>query len=137
LLVQVVEDVKGDLFQTPLQARRDVALAISERRSLLAGRAEGSLELVGEDTADCGRAFVPAHLDALGVVSEVVQVQAEAPALVRAYDVAELLHEARGPVRREAHHLPLVAVVGEAEELCGRRVKYPRRVRVLDLPQHL
>lgn len=70
-LVQVIQDVKGDLFQPSLQTRRDVALAFGKRSALFARGAEGALELFGEDAADGGRALVPTHLDALGVVPEV------------------------------------------------------------------
>src|SRR3989440_2996377 len=128
--------MEGDLFEPPLKACGDVALAIRERRTLLARGAESFCELVGEDATDCGRAFVPTHLDPFGVVPEVFEVEAEAPALVRAYDLAELFDEARLAVGRESHHLPLVAVVREAEELRSRRVEYASRVRVLHLAEH-
>lgn len=51
--------------------------------------------------------------------------------------MAELLHETRLAVGCEAHHLPLVAVVWESEELGGRRVEDACGVRILDLPEHL
>src|SRR5205085_1361003 len=98
---------------------------------------ESFCELVGEDATDYGRAFVPAHLDPFGVMPEVFEVEAEAPALVRVYDLAELIQESRLAVRRETHHLALVAVVRKAQELRGRRVEYACGVRILDLAEHL
>ena len=83
-----------------------------------------------------GRAAVPRHRGALDVVPEVVQVELVAEA-VAPDDPAELVQVARLAVGGEAHHLVLVAVLGEAEVLRDGRVVDAEGVRERDLPADL
>ena len=70
------------------------------------------------------------------VVREVLEVELEQVA-ARADEPAQLVREARCPVRREAHHLPLVAVAWEAEPLRDGGVEHAERVRERDALEHL
>src|SRR6185369_4843727 len=54
LLVKMIQHVKPDFFETKLQARRNVALAISQRSAGRAGWAKEVFIFVGKDPADHG-----------------------------------------------------------------------------------
>ena len=125
--------MKGDLFQSPLQARRDVALAICKLRARRPRRPERARVLIRKDASDDRRPLIPTHVDALSVMPEVVKVQLEAPIVTRADDVAELRHEARLAIGREAHHLALVTIVRETQELRSGRIDDAGRMRILHL----
>ena len=68
---------------------------------------------------------------------EVFQVQTKLTVGFGAHQIAELFDVTGLAIRREAHDFPFVAVIREAEKLCGRRVQDSERVRILDLAQHL
>ena len=103
-----------------------------------ARRTESVDEFVREDAADLRRAFVPRHLDAVGVVQKIIQVESKSRFVtVGADDVAKQLDEARLAVGREPHDLAFVAVVREADELCRRSVDDAGGVRVFDMVQDL
>ena len=70
--MQMIQDVKTNLFQTLLQARGDVLLTLCQRRIFFAGRTETLDILIREDTSDDRRAFVPTHLDAFRMMSEII-----------------------------------------------------------------
>src|SRR5262249_7937085 len=61
----------------------------------------------------------------------------EASAVGRPDDLPQLVHVGRLAVGREPHHLPLLAVLVEAEELRDGRVEEARRVRELDAIEDL
>ena len=125
--VEVVQDVEVDLLEDDLRARRDVRPLPEEVRVVRpAGRAEELDELVGVDAPEHGRAL-PAHLDALAVVEEVGGVERVAATVGGPDQPAELLDVRRLPVRREPHHLPLLAVLREPEELGHGRVEEAER----------
>ena len=93
-------------------------------------------ELLGVDAADRRRAGVPGHVDAFLVVREVVEVELEQRP-VELHELAHLREVPRRPVRREAHHLALVAVVRKAEPLRDGGVEDAERVRVDDALEHV
>src|SRR5205823_1035870 len=79
--------------------------------------------------ANRGSAVAPRHLDAIGPVAEVRQVELEPAARLEVDQGFDLTHVTRFAVRREAHDLEFVAVVREAEILREREIQQPERVR--------
>ena len=137
LLVHMIEHVKRDLFEAQLQTRRDVALAIGQRGSGLARGAERAAQTRRKRSGQSPATRAPRHLNAFRVMPEVIQIQSKLPALFRANDLAKLVDKARLAIRREAHHLSLIAVMRKPEKLRRRGVDDPGRVRILNLAQHL
>ncbi len=127
-LPEGADEVEVRLLQHRLEGGGDVLVRRSQLAVRLPRRPERLLELLRVETADRRRPLVPGHVDALLVVQEVVEPQLEEVAF-RADDPAHLVEEARGAVRGQAHHLALVAVLGEAEPLGDRGVEDPERVR--------
>ncbi len=131
------DQVEVDLLEALLQRGGDVHVPLLDRIARLAGRPERLDEPVGEDRRDRRLALVPDHVDALLVVGEPVEIEEE-EVFVRRDDVAQRpAVRLRVAVRREAHHLPLVSVVREAEVLGQRGVEHPERVREEDAVEHL
>src|SRR6185369_7903565 len=116
-IVKIVQNVERDFFETQLQTRGDIALAICKRGALRAWWSEHSREFIREHTADHGRALVPRHLDTFSVMAKVIKAQTKLSVLFRANDLAKLVDEAWSALRREPHYLSLVAVMWEAEKL--------------------
>src|SRR5206468_378346 len=80
-------------------------------------------------------AIVPGHARAFGPVAEVREVQLEVAARKEAHERANLIYEIGTSVRREPHHLELVAVFREAEVLRDREVEQPEgmwKMRAVD-----
>ena len=127
--VEAAQDVERGLLVDDLERVGEVLMV---RRELLVGVAGGAEQIghrVRVDAAERGVALVPLHLDAVGPVAEVVEVELERAARHQIHQLADLL-DARGlPVWREPHHLELVAVVEEPEVLRDGRVEHPERVR--------
>src|SRR5260370_28848286 len=93
----------------------------------LSGRTEDFGELVRIDPAQSWFTIVPGHLDARGVMDEIVEVE---PNLV-AHDADHIAHlgqEAGFAVGGEPHHLVLVSVLGESQKLGEGGVKQAQRV---------
>ena len=132
------DEVQVGLLEHRLERRGDVLVVTSvELGARLARRPERLLHPVGEEAADRRRLLVPRHVDAFLVVHEEVELELEAVA-VELHELAHLGQEALGvAVRREAHHLALVAVLREAEPLRDRRVEDPERVREEHALEHL
>ena len=93
-------------------------------------------KLVRKNSTNDRRTLVPGHVDAFGMMTKVIEVQAKLSARFSPNDVAKLFHEARLAIRREAHHLAFVAVVRKTEKLRRRRVNDAGRVRILNLVEH-
>ena len=83
------------------------------------------------------RAAGPSVVGALLVVTEVTQRELERAVGPELHDAAHLGHVARLAVRREAHHLVLIAIVRKAEELGDRLIEDAERVREEHAPEHL
>src|SRR5207302_4680503 len=73
-VMQVIQDVEGDLFETQLQTRRQITIAISQRRLCLTRRTKGGCVFVREECPN-DRRRLPTHLDPLSRVTEVIEVQ--------------------------------------------------------------
>jgi hypothetical protein len=101
-----------------------------------ARRAEQRFELRCEHRADRRFAVLPRHLHALGRMPEVRQVELELSARAEMDERADLPGEARLAVRRQPHHLELVAVIGEAEVLRDRKVEHSQGVWKEDVSVH-
>src|SRR5258706_14647477 len=114
--------MKGNFFQTQLQARSQVSLSISQRRIRLSRRTKGVSVLVRENSANRRRAVIPAHVDAFGVMAKVIEIQTKLPVLFSANDFTKLFDESRLPVRSQTHDLPFVAVMWKPEKLRRSRV---------------
>ena len=71
---------------------------------------------------------VPSHIYAFAVVNEIIQIQA-ALVLFSMDDVSDLFCEPGLPVGRQPHHLVLVSVLREAEELRERGIENAERMR--------
>ncbi len=124
------------LLDHRLRRGGDVVVELDELAIGLAGGAEQLDHAVGVDPADRRRAVVPVHVDAFLVVREVVEAELE-QGPVELDELAHLREVARLAVRREAHHLALVAVVRKAEPLGDGGVEDPERVRVEHALEHL
>ena len=112
--------------------------SIGKRCSRLSGRTKRLGKLVGEDSTDNRRTLVPGHLNPFGVMTKVIEVQSKLTVLFGADDFCETRSMKRGlTVRRKAHHLAFVAVVGKAEKLRRRGVDDAGRVRILHLAQYI
>src|ERR1051326_5616965 len=129
----MIKDVKANLFQSQLRARGDVAITIQKLLARCAWWSKEVRILIRKDAADHRRTFIPRHLNSLGVMAKVIEVQTKLPVLFGANDLAKLVDESRPAVRREAHHLAFVAVMRKAEKLCCRRVDDAGRVWILNL----
>src|SRR5438874_10918652 len=70
-------------------------------------------------------------------MAEVAQIQLELPIVRNLNQPAQLSDELRLPVRRQSHHLVFIAVMGEANELCDRRIKDSERVREVNTVPYL
>ena len=135
--VEVSQHMKERLFQTHLEGGGHILVVRGQLRIGEARRAEGVDVPRREDGADGGGAGFPAHLDAMAVVREVVQVQLELPRVRQAEDLPELVQAARLPVRGQPHHFPLVPVLAETQILGGGGVENSQAVGILDPVQHL
>lgn len=71
------------------------------------------------------------------MMTKVIELQTKLPALLSANDFAKLVDKSRLSIRRESHHLAFIAVMRKSEKLRRRCVNDARRVRVLNLAQHL
>src|SRR5258708_4271922 len=118
----MIQDVKANFFQAKLQACRDVTLAISQRGAGCAHWTKRAGKLVGKHTPYDRRTLVPGHLHTFRVMTEVVEIKSKLPVLFGAYNVAKDLYKSRLSVRRQSHHLALVAVMRKTEKLSGGRV---------------
>ncbi len=87
---------------------------------------EQRFELGREHAADGRLTVVPRHRHAIGPVAEVRQVEFEAAVVVKPNELAQLVGLAGLAVRRQTHHLELVAVLGEAEVLRDGEVQDPQ-----------
>ena len=95
---------------------------------------EERLHAVSPERREHGRAAIPCHRGTVGVVPEGVEVQVVSePRAV--HDLSEGIDIGWFAVRRQTHHLVLVAVVGKAEELCDRRVVDAERMGEADLAE--
>src|SRR4029078_2098603 len=90
LLMKSIENVKRDLFQTQLQTRCDVALAIGKRRARLGWWLKHFGKPIRKHAPHDGRAAVPRHLNAFRVVTKVVEVQTKLPVLFGANDPGKI-----------------------------------------------
>ena len=135
--VRCAHEVQVRLLEHPLERGGDVAVSLGQLAPRLAGGAERLLHPVREESPDRGRLLVPRHVDALLVVHEEVELELE-PVAVELHQLAHSIEELLGvAVRRETHHLALVAVLREPEPLRDGRVEDPERVREQDAVEDL
>ena len=102
------------------------------RSQRLVGAPRGSeerFELRREYRTDRRLAVLPRHRHAVRRVAEVRQIQLEPAIVEQADEVSKRADFARLAVRREPHHLELVAVLGKAEELRDGEVQNAERMR--------
>src|SRR6266699_5366281 len=135
--MQMIQHMKSDFFQTHLQTRGNIALAIGKHGSWLTRWTKATRKLIGKYASNNRRALVPRHLDTLRMVTKIMKLQTELTVFLGANDVAKLVHESRPAKRSQAHDFPFVAVVRKAEKLRRGGVDDAGRMRILDLPQHL
>src|SRR5438132_4983826 len=129
--------MERNFFQPQLQARRQIALSISQLRIRLARRAEVAHILIRKNSSNLWRAVIPGHIDAFRRVAKIIQVQPKLPLLFSPNEVAKLSDESGTPIRRQPHHLSFIAIMRETEKLRRRRVDNPERVRIFNLAQDL
>ena len=133
--IEAVQYVEGGLLVDSLEGRGERLVLRLERILRPPGRAQESLELGRVDRAHRRLAVVPRHAHAFRVVAEVAQVQLEPAAGHEMDQLAEPGDVARLAVRREPHHLILVAVLGEAEVLREGEIEESQRMGEVD-PVH-
>src|SRR5213075_1553079 len=131
--MKMIEDMKSDFFQTPLQTRGNIAISFGQRLVFVARRSKRLDKLIRENLSNHGRAFVPTHFDALGMMPEVFEVELESPVGFGANDVTEDFDVVRPAVRRQTHDLAFITIMRKSQKLGGGGVDDPGRVRVLDL----
>src|SRR5207247_1088757 len=98
-IMQVIKKMESNFFQPQLQARRQVALSISQLRIRLACRAKLAHILVRKNSSDLRRAIIPGHIDAFRRVAKIIQTESKLPFLFSPNDVAKLSDEPRPPER--------------------------------------
>src|SRR5436190_12330064 len=129
--------MESNFFQPQLQARRQVALSISQLTIRLACRAKLAHILVRKNSSNLRRAIIPGHIDAFRRVAKIIQIEPKLPFLFSPNDVAKLSDEPRAPERRQPHHLSFVSIMRKTEKLRCRRIDNPERVRIFNLAQNL
>ena len=122
------EHVERRVLERDLQRGGDRFVLRVERLVAPARRTEQRFQFRREHRAEGRLAVLPRHLHAFRPVSEVREIQLEAPLVLQLDQRLDLANVARLAVRRKAHHLELVAVIGEAEVLRHSEVKQAERV---------
>ena len=126
--LHVPQHVESGAFERDLQRGCDRLVLRLQRILAPPRRAEQRLELRRKHRTKRRRSILPRHLDAFRPVPEVRQVELETAVVVQLDQRFDLAHESRLAVRRKAHHLEFIAVVGEAEVLRDRQIQQPQRV---------
>ena len=121
--------MKERLFIHRLHRTGDIAVPLLERFFRPTPGAQQLLERRREEIAEFRRAGGPRIGDALPVMPEIGEIERKGAILCQFDDLAHRLHVRRRPVRREAHHLVLVAVIGKAEILGQSLIEDAERVR--------
>ena len=135
-IMQVIKKMESNFFQPQLQARRQVALSISQLRIRLACRAKLAPILIRKKFSDLWSAIIPRHIDTFRRMAKIIQVEPKLPLLFSPNEVAKLSDEPRLPIRRQPHHLSFIAIMRKTEKLRCRRVDNPERVRIFNLTQN-
>src|ERR1700752_677058 len=81
--------------------------------------------------------MIPGHLNAFRMMAEEIEIQTKLSVLFGANDFTNLVDKPGPAVWREPHDLSFVTVMREAEKLRRCGVDNSRRVRILDLAQHV
>jgi hypothetical protein len=116
-LADVPEHMDRGVFEHGLQGRRDRLMRVVERFVGPARGSEQGLELRREHAPNRGRAIIPGHLDAVGPMAEIRQVQREASLVAEVYQRLERLDEPWLSVGSESHYLELIAIIREPKVL--------------------
>src|ERR1022692_1307549 len=132
--LQQRNQVEEGLLIHRLHRAGDVAVALLERILWASARAEQIFQRLREEIGKRRRASLPGVGRLVAVMAEVGEVQLEAAVRSELHDLAHLVQLAGLAVRREAHHLVLIAIVREAEILGQRLVEEPKRMREVDAP---
>ena len=126
--VGAAEDVPGRLLENVLERCRHVLVLGGDGRARLARRPEQFLEARRVDVGHLRRARLPLHRHLARPVPEVREVELEAAIDGEADEPGDAVGVDRPAIRRQAHHLELVAVVLEAEVLRQGEIEQPERV---------
>ncbi len=135
--MQPPQHVEQHLLQPRLQRSGDVLVPLADLFLRLPRRPQFPRQPLRPERADPRRPFRPRHVDAVPLVAEVLEPQAESLLRVRANDLAEQVEELRLPVRRQPHHLVLVAVSVEPQVLGDGGVEKAQRMRKRHLAVHV
>ncbi len=81
--LNMAENMEDDILEHALQRRRERLVPRLQRLVRSPRRSEQHLELRRVDGANLRLPIIPRHLDAVGPVTEVRQIQLEAPALAQ------------------------------------------------------
>jgi hypothetical protein len=125
----VAKHVQGRALVRDLQRCGNGLMLRPHRLVAPSRRPEQRLELGREHRAQLRLAILPDHLNAVGPVPEVREVQLETAIVAQVHERFDLANVARLAVRAEAHDLELVAVVRKPEVLRDRQVEQAERVR--------
>src|SRR6266404_5231170 len=134
-IVQMIQNMEGNFFQPQLQARCQIALSIGQMCIRLACRTKLARILIGKDSSNLWRAFIPDHIDAFHGVAKIIEIKPKLTFLFSPNDVAKLSNEPRPPIRSQPHHLSFIAIMRKTEKLRRCRVDDPKRVRIFNLTQ--
>src|ERR1043166_1245925 len=102
----MIKDVKANLFQSQLKARGDVAITIQKLLARCAWWSKEVRILIRKDAADHRRTFIPRHLNSLGVMAKIIEVQTKLPVPFGVNDLApygrpRFINEFREIIRTE------------------------------------
>ena len=131
--VQGVQQIEEGVLVGHLGRSRDVAMTIFQGGGRIARRPKQVDQRIAPQAPARGNAFLHRIVGTLaGGVAEIAQIEGEAAVVLEPDDLLHLLDVARLAIGREAHHLVLVAVVREADELRHRLVEDAQRMREVD-----
>src|ERR1043166_4830902 len=134
--MKLIQEMKGDFFKTQLQTGGHVAIAFGE---ICAGRTwwpPHPRERLRKYLSHVRRSVIPGHLNPARRMQKIIEVEAEAPVLFGAHNLAKLIDVSRLAIRRESHHLAFIAIVRKPQKLRGGRVNDSQRVWILNLAEH-
>src|SRR5262245_11814917 len=112
--VKRADEMEERLFVRDLHRTRDVAMSLLDRVGRLAWLPEQLLKPRREQRANVWAATLPLIRNLILVVAEVRRIEREGALFFEQDDLAHLVDVFGFAVRGEAHHLVLIAVVGEA-----------------------
>src|SRR5690348_11988904 len=115
LLLNKIQKREIVFFKHRLYRRCKITVLLQNFGAWNPGRTEDLLHFRREKLLESWLAGVPAHVDAIGVMSEIIKIETTL-ITVSFHDVADLRDKTGLAISRETHHLVLVSIFGEAKK---------------------